>query len=258
MNVASETETLLATLAKEASSTAEAADETLVSEAALANGEATAAEAAADQPAEPAVLQVQEQVDDGEQVTTTETTYVADANNVAAETVTAATGTAPVVGEQSDPASLAAPAEAQTTAIADQPTEPSASGISNAETNGVAEADGTTAPTPAADAVPAEPERGRSKKRRARWGPPANAPAEPAANAAGEGEQTGRKKRRSRWEEPAPAAEDSQQLTVIDTAGGAGFPHEIVLAGGIKVPDEQHASYLTTCAPCAVLHASSA
>lgn len=78
-----------------------------------------------------------------------------------------------------------------------------------------------------------EPERGRSRKRRARWGPPANKVAEPVADTA-DGEQPGRRKRRSRWEEPT-AAEESQQLAVVDMSNGSGFPHEIVLAGGIKV-----------------------
>ena len=78
-------------------------------------------------------------------------------------------------------------------------------------------------------------QQGRSRKRSARWGLPANAPAEPAADA-GEDTQTGRKKRRSRWEEPGLAAiADRSQLAVVDLSAGSGFPHEIVLAGGIKV-----------------------
>lgn len=79
------------------------------------------------------------------------------------------------------------------------------------------------------------PGRGCSRKRGARWGPPANKLAEPVTDTTAEGEQTGRKKRRSRWEEPTAAAGDSQHLAVVDMSNGSGFPHEIVLAGGIKV-----------------------
>ena len=134
--------------------------------------------------------------------------------------------------DSSAPIASTEAAAAPESAVADQQNElPVANGVSDEHLNGLPDTTSTAQPTAAADTTQAE--RGRSKKRRARWGPPANAPAEPAADAAGDGE--GRKKRRSRWEEPAPAADDSQQLTVIDTAGGAGFPHEIVLAGGIKV-----------------------
>lgn len=117
-------------------------------------------------------------------------------------------------------------------ASAEPGSAPVSAPVSDAATNGVT----STNDTADANGVPAqtEPERGRSRKRRARWGAPANAPKEVAADGAVDG-QTGRKKRRSRWEEPAPESEEAQALTVVDTSGGSGFPHEIVLAGGIKV-----------------------
>jgi len=106
--------------------------------------------------------------------------------------------------------------------------------------NGLAEINGPAGTNGTAEAAQAEPERGHTRKRRGRWGPPANAPAESAAEATADGEPTGRKKRRSRWEEPAPAADDSQQLAILDMSAGSGFPHEIVLAGGIKVRHAGH------------------
>lgn len=137
--------------------------------------------------------------------------------------------------QQAEPATEAAApiTDAETDASAEPAAAaPLSAPVGDAATNGVASTHGTAE----ANGIPAqtEPERGRSRKRRARWGAPANAPKEPAADGAAEG-QTGRKKRRSRWEEPAPDSEEAQALTVIDTSGGSGFPHEIVLAGGIKV-----------------------
>ena len=241
MDVASETEALLAGIAKEATSAAEAVDDAPAQQQVLANGEKAPEAFAANEAVEPAVIQVEEQVDDGEQVTTVQATYVTGADSAAPDVVTATEDPATVVDQVDQPAlaSTEETAEPQLNPVPDQPAElPAANGISNAEVNGVPDTNGTLPASTTADTAQAEPERGRSRKRRARWGPPANAPAEPTADPAADGEQTGRKKRRSRWEEPAPAAEDSQQLTVIDTAGGAGFPHEIVLAGGIKVRHE--------------------
>ena len=123
-----------------------------------------------------------------------------------------------------------AAADAQPITEAPSTAAPDSAPASDIAVNGAAEMNGT-----AALHGTAEPERGRSRKRRARWGPPANAPKESAADGAADGQTTGRKRRRSRWEEPPPEIEDSQALTVVDTSGGSGFPHEIVLAGGIKV-----------------------
>ena len=171
------------------------------------------------------------------------TTVVSDADGTVTETTVVSTSAPELIVEVSTAAAnedSGANAEAQAVpdAAADaQPVKqaPSTAAadsvpVSDIAVNGVAEANGS-----AALSGTAEPERGRNRKRRARWGPPANAPKESAADGAANGEPTGRKRRRSRLEEPPPEVEDSQALTVVDTSGGSGFPHEIVLAGGIKV-----------------------
>ena len=234
MDVAAETEALLAGLTEEAGTVAEPVEQPPADEQVSAEVDQTPAVATSDGVVEPAIVEIQEQVDDGEHVTTVQATYVAtdDAVPTDADTVVEQAVAVDAQPDSSAPIASTEAAAAPESAVADQQNElPVANGVSDEHLNGLPDTTSTAQPTAAADTTQAE--RGRSKKRRARWGPPANAPAEPAADAAGDGE--GRKKRRSRWEEPAPAADDSQQLTVIDTAGGAGFPHEIVLAGGIKV-----------------------
>lgn len=138
-----------------------------------------------------------------------------------------------------------ATAEAEALVKTDQQAQQPVTDGTNISTSGLA----GTHNTAGEDGLPAkaqtEPERGRSRKRRARWGPPANKVAEPATDTP-DGEQTGRRKRRSRWEEPAPA-EDSQQLAVVDMTNGSGFPHEIVLAGGIKVSLAPQPAYDVIC-----------
>ena len=159
----------------------------------------------------------------------TETLVVQAAEPVADTAAEPISDVAPVTDAVPEADLAAEPAAAQPAAA--QPT--SAAPVSDSGTNGAADTDGTAV----ANGIPAqaEPERSRSRKRRARWGAPANAPKENAADGAADGAGTGRKKRRSRWEEPAPDTEESQALTLVDTSGGSGFPHEIVLAGGIKV-----------------------
>ncbi len=191
-------------------------------------------------PSAPAALRAQEQVDDGEQVTTTAETSVAVPDTVVDAS---AAGVATESAAQSEPglASLAEPSVKQADPVSDQPAEQPVVSM-DTHVNGLAETNGTAGTNGTAEAAQAEHERGRSRKRRARWGPPANAPAESAAELTADGEPTGHKKRRSRWEEPASAADDSQQLAIVDMSAGSGFPHEIVLAGGIKV---RHAGHVT-------------
>lgn len=197
-----------------------------------------AAETGKDLPAsaEPAIVQVQEPVEDGEQLTSV---AASKAVASAAETMQDSTPahTAADSSAQVEQLGLAAPIESAELQLAPdhQPEQPHAISVSDTLTNGVADTNNKAGTNEVAAAAHAAPERGRSRKRRARWGAPANAPAEPAADAAADGEQTGRKKRRSRWEESAPVAEESQQLAIVDMSAGSGFPHEIVLAGGIKV-----------------------
>lgn len=189
-------------------------------------------------PSVAAVVTAQQQVDDGEQVTTTTETYVA-VPDTAADASAAGVATESTAPSEPGTASLAEPSVAQEDPASDQRAEQPVVSM-DAHVNGVAETNGTADTNGTAETPQAEPETGRSRKRRARWGPPANAPAESAAEATADGEPTGRKKRRSRWEEPAPAADDSQQLAILDMSAGSGFPHEIVLAGGIKVRHAGH------------------
>ena len=233
MDLASETDAMLQGLAPDAS-----VDQAPVAQPADGpdTAEAMLGDEAQPGPSAPAAVQAQEQVDDGEQVTTAAETYVIPDTVVDAR----AAGVATENPAQSEPgtASLVEPCVAQADPVADQRAEQPVVSM-DTRVNGVAETNGSAGTNGTAEA---EPERGRSRKRRGRWGPPANAPAESAAELTADGEPTGRKKRRSRWEEPAPAADDSQQLAIVDMSAGSGFPHEIVLAGGIKV---RHAVHVT-------------
>lgn len=239
MDLASETDAMLQGLAQDAS-----VKQSPVAEPADApdTAEATLGVEAQPGPSAPAAVQAQEQVDDGEKVSTTAETYVVMPDTVVDAS---AAGVATESAAQSEPgfASLVEPGVAQADPASDQRAEQPVVSM-NTHVNGVAETNGTAGTKGKAEDAQAESERGRSRKRRARWGPPANAPAESAAELTADGEPTGRKKRRSRWEEPAPAADDSQQLAIVDMSAGSGFPHEIVLAGGIKVRHARH----VTCA----------
>ncbi len=249
MDFASETDAMLQGLAQEATLTeiplAEPSDVAQPS----AVEEATQSEAVS-MSAEPAVVQAQEQYNDGEQLDTVAATYIAVPDGAASPNGASLGAKEDTTAQLVQPASTA-PAETAT-AQPDpgsnlQAENPAANSADDAHTNGVADTNGTV------EAPPSEPERGRSRKRRARWGAPANAPAEPAADATADGEQTGRKKRRSRWEEPAPAAEESQQLAIVDMSAGSGFPHEIVLAGGIKVSYASVNMQISSCTQQAAL-----
>lgn len=157
---------------------------------------------------QPTLVLVSEQINHGEVITAAEVETVTDSK-------TAQTVEAPEVEANDTEKPNVTPPDTRT--------------IGLTESHSLAGADS------AVQAAQTEPGRGRSRKRGARWGPPANRVAEPVAETNAAGEQTGRKKRRSRWEEPTAPAEDSQQLAVVDMSNGSGFPHEIVLAGGIKV-----------------------
>ena len=239
MDVLSETEAMLQGLAQDASMSEAPAVEALAAETVpIVEHDVVQTEQVHKESGQPAVVQVSQQVDDGTQVTTAAETYVVDNDQVAQ--VAAPTGAIDLNGSGVEqPASaLPASAEVQADSVPDQqPQQAAANGIADTHisTSGLLESNSTVAAIDALEQPQTEPERGRSRKRRARWGPPANQVAEPAANATADGEATGRKKRRSRWEEPTPAADDSQQLAVVDMSNGSGFPHEIVLAGGIKV-----------------------
>ena len=241
MDLASETDAMLQGLAQDAS-----VDQAPVAQPADGSdtAEAMLGDEAQPGPSAPAAVQAQEQVDDGDQVTTAAETYVA-----VPDTVVDArrAGVATEIPAQSEPgtAGLVEPSVAQTDPVSDQRAEQPVVSM-DTRVNGLAETNGPAGTHGTAEADQAEPERGRTRKRRGRWGPPANAPAESAAELTADGEPTGRKKRRSRWEEPAPAADDSQQLAIVDMSAGSGFPHEIVLAGGIKV---RHAVHVT----CAIV-----
>lgn len=233
MDLSSETDAVLQGLAQEASlneaTVLQPTDQEAAADTQVASHDTPQPGSAA-----PAVVQVIEQIDDGEKVTTVAETSLAvpDAmlDDVAAGTI------AEVIAQQPGATSATEPSVAESNPVLDQQSEqPAANGATDAHTNGVTESGGMSDVDGKADAAQGEPERGRSRKRRARWGPAANAPAEPAPDVTADGEPTGRKKRRSRWEEPAPAADESQQLAIVDMSAGSGFPHEIVLAGGIKV-----------------------
>lgn len=182
---------------------------------------------------QPTIVQVLQQVDAGDTVTTAAETYVVTESEPA-QTAEAAEVTASDI-EQPNPVPSVAADEPEAPVTTDQQAQqPDANGT-DISTSGLVDPQSTAGADSAPERPQTEPERGRSRKRRARWGPPANKVADPVTDTNADGEQTGRKKRRSRWEEPAPAAEDSQQLAIVDMSNGSGFPHEIVLAGGIKV-----------------------
>ena len=70
---------------------------------------------------------------------------------------------------------------------------------------------------------------GTGKKQR--WGPPAE-----YVPLKADSQQLARKrKRKSRWEE----AEAEPSKAIVAVQGGAGFPQEIVLSGGIKVSGDE-------------------
>ena len=239
MDMASETDAMLQGLAQDAS-----VNQAPVAQPADASdtAEATLGVEVQPAPSAPAAVQFQEQVDDRDEVTTTAETYVAVPDTVVGAS---AAGVATEIPAQSEPgfAGLFEPSVAQADPASDQRAEQPVVSMTT-HVNSVAETNGTAGTSGKAEDAQAEPERGRGRKRRARWGPPANAPAESAAELTADGEPTGRKKRRSRWEEPAPAGGDLQQLAIVDMSAGSGFPHEIVLAGGIKVRHARH----VTCA----------
>ena len=234
MDVASETEAMLQGPAQEATTTEVSADGALTDEAA-SNVAQTVVQSEQMQSAsgEPTVVQ---QVNDGKEVTTAAETYVVREDDTAQAAMPAEASDINI--QAVNDALAASPAAGEPQSGSDQqPEQLAQNGTADTHTsaNGLPTSDSTAVASTIAEQPQTEPDRGRSRKRRARWGPPANQVAEPAAELNADGAPTGRKKRRSRWEEPAPAADDSQQLAVVDMSNGSGFPHEIVLAGGIKV-----------------------
>ena len=163
MDVAAETEALLAGLTEEAGTVAEPVSQPPADEQVSAEVDQLPAVAASDGPIEPAVVEVQEQVDDGEHVTIVQATYVAtdDAAPTDAETVVEQ---AVAVDAQPDSSASIAPEEAaaaEQSAVADQQTElPVANGVSDGHLNGLPDATGTAEPSAIADTTQAE--RGRS------------------------------------------------------------------------------------------------
>ena len=246
MDIATETEALLQGLAQDTSMSEAPASEVVETTAVLETVQSTEAQTEAGQPT--AVL-VSQQVGDGNTVTTAAETYVVTDSD------TAQPAEAPEVAasgiEQPSMAPPVGTEDAETSVTTDQQAQQPVANGTDISTSGLAEAHITAIADGLSEKAQTEPERGRSRKRRARWGPPANKVAEPVADTAADGEPTGRKKRRSRWEEPAPAAEDSQQLAVVDMSNGSGFPHEIVLAGGIKVSLTSQPALLLMCRSCA-------
>lgn len=248
MDLATETEALLQGMAQDTSLPEPSAGEVVKTAPVFQHDtiQATEAQTEAEQPT---TVLVSQQVDDGNTVTTAAETYVVT-NSETTQTAQATEVAASDIEQPSMPPPVATD-DAETPVTTDQQAQqPVANGTDistsgSAETHSAARADGLP------EKAQTEPERGRSRKRRARWGPPANKVAEPVADTPADGEQTGRKKRRSRWEEPAPAVEDSQQLAVVDMSNGSGFPHEIVLAGGIKVSLASQLALHLMCRRCA-------
>ena len=266
MDLLSETEAMLQGLAQDASMSEAPAAGTLAAETVpVTEHSVVQTEQFHEQSGQPAVVQVSQQVDDGKQVTTAAETYVVENDQIAQVAAPTVAVDLKGSGLEQPASALPVPGEVQADSVPDQqPQQAAANGIAVAHpsTSGIPESNSTVDAVDGSAQHQTEPERGRSRKRRARWGPPANQVAEPAATA--DGEPTGRKKRRSRWEEPTPAADDSQQLAVVDMSNGSGFPHEIVLAGGIKVSlKSQSPAHISDCkhdccciCSCLILHAN--
>ena len=231
MDFATETEALLQGMAQDTSlSEAPAGD--VVETAPVLQQETVQSTDPQTEAGQPTTILVSQQVGNGNNVTTAAETYVVTDSD------TAQPAEAPEITASDIEPSMPPPVgtkDAETPVMTDQQAQQPVANGTDISTSGLAEAHITARADGLSEKAQTEPDRGRSRKRRARWGPPANKVAEPVADTAADGEPTGRKKRRSRWEEPAPAAEDSQQLAVVDMSNGSGFPHEIVLAGGIKV-----------------------
>ena len=232
MDLATETEALLQGMAQETSLPEPSAGE-VVKTAPVFQHETIHTTEVQTEAGQPTTVLVSQQVDHGNTVTTAAETYVV-ANSETAQPAEAPEVAASDIEQPSMPPPVATE-DAETPVTTDQQAQHPVAKGTDVSTSGLAEANSTVTADGLLEKAQTEPERGRSRKRRARWGPPANKVAEPVTDTPADGEQTGRKKRRSRWEEPAPAAEDSQQLAVVDMSNGSGFPHEIVLAGGIKV-----------------------
>lgn len=244
MDLAAETDALLQGMAQGASLPDAPTGEAVAVETARALQQETVPNAEADSEAgQPTAAIASPQVDGGTTVTTpAENSVVTDS-----ETAQTANSTEVAVNDTGEP-SLAPPVATETAEAlvkTDQQAQQPVTDGTNISTSGLA----GTHNTAGEDGLPAkpqtEPERGRRRKRRARWGPPANKVAEPTTDTP-DGVPTGRRKRRSRWEEPT-AAEESQQLAVVDMSNGSGFPHEIVLAGGIKVSLAPQPAYDVMC-----------
>ena len=230
MDLASETEALLQGMAQDTSLSEAPAGEVVETDPVQDTIQITEVQKEAGQPATAVITQ---QVDDGKTVTTAAETFVVTDSETAQPAEAPECAASDI--EQPSMPPLAATEAAEPPVSTDQQTQQPVANGTDISTSGLVENHSTARADGLPETAQTEPERGRSRKRRARWGPPANKVAEPVADTPADGEQTGRKKRRSRWEEPAPAAEDSQQLAVVDMSNGSGFPHEIVLAGGIKV-----------------------
>lgn len=242
MDIAAETDALLQGMAQAASLPEAPTGEAVAVETAGVLQQETASNAEAESEAgQPTALP---QVDGGDNVTTAAVSCVVTDS----ETAQTANSSEVIVNDTEEP-SLAPPVateDAGTLVKTDQQAQQPGTDSIHISTSALAGTHNTAGGDGLPEKPQTEPERGRSRKRRARWGPPANKVAELIADTL-DGEQPGRRKRRSRWEEPA-AAEDSQQLAVVDMSNGSGFPHEIVLAGGIKVSLAHHSQHMTGCA----------
>ena len=246
MDLATETEAMLRGMAQDTSLLEASAGEVVETAPVQDVIQATEVQTEAGQPA---TVVVSQQADDGNTVTTAAETYVATESETAQPAEAPEVAASDIEQPSKPPPSVTEAAE--TPATTDQQAQQPVANGTDISTSGLAETHSTAREDGLVEKAQTDTERGRSRKRRARWGPPANKVAEPVADTPADGEQTGRKKRRSRWEEPAPATEDSQQLAVVDMSNGSGFPHEIVLAGGIKVSLASQPALHLMCRGCA-------